>query len=315
MLLFLSGILLVGCQFNETNEQSNLTPSHIVITSLRDNILIGERPAFLISIENNHDIPIEIPYPFQFHLITPNDTDISSQININKIADQEKILIIEPQSTTTLPLGIPSPVVDLLQLGQYTLWIELDDEAESSVRSNDAVFNIIENKYNVSPEDVALTIVSNSTYKADDARYIEIYFENLSNKPLTFLRAQDGSHMGVHYPMYLFKVTDQDGQSLSFPIGDVPSPPIYSEDKTFTIQPNHSYKLVEVLPRFYGLDHPGTYKIQLLYAVRDLEIFSPGKAYIAYRLEEPYQLESINWDEDVFLGHIMSNEITVIIEE
>lgn len=311
MLLFLSIILVAGCQLDETIDQTKTAPSQIVIMSLEDDFLIGEGAFFSISIQNSHDIPIEISTPFQLHIIAPSGEDIYLQTNLNDIEPQGRLITIAPQSTTKLPFEIPSHV-NLLQLGRYIFWMEIDDKAGNSYRSNDAVFNVIENEYNVSSDDVSLIIASNPTYKLDDSWYFQVQFTNISNKPLPFLKPQDSSFRGWRYPMYLFIVTDQDGNNLVVPGSEASPAPTYSPDSMFTVQPGRTYQFAEIMPRFSGMDRPGTYKIQLMYAVRDQEMFSSAESFLS---GETFQPERINWDEDVFLGHIMSNEIAITIEE
>lgn len=311
MVHFLFAILLTGCQINEPIDELNTTSSHIVIMPLQDDFLIGEGAVFSINIQNNQDIPIDLLVPLRFHLVAPNGEDIYPQTNLDDVEPQAKMITIDSQSTKRIPFGIPSHV-NLLQLGSYTLWMEADDRAGNSYKSNDAVFNVIEKEYDVSSENINLMISSNHAYKLDDTLDFQIRFTNFSDKPLTFLKPQEGSFLGWRYPMYLLIITDQDGNNLEYPGSEAVDDPVYSPDTMFTIQAGETYQFTDTLPRFSGLDHSGIYKIQLIYVVRDQEKFFFWEPFSS---GDAFQPEPINWDEDVFLGHIMSNEITITIEE
>ena len=307
MVHFLFFALLAGCQKDEVA----IIPSQIIISPLEEVFLIGESAFFSIALQNSQEIPIEILGEYQFHLIAPNGEDIYPQAMSSDSKSQEKGVIVGSQDTVELAYQIP-PYVNLFQLGRYVLWVEISDGPDNVIKSNDAVFYVAEKDYDVSSEDINLMISSESISKLGDTLNFQAHFTNSSNEPVTFLKPQNGSTMGWIYPMYLFIITHQSGNSLEFFGNEAIETPIYSPDTMFTIMPEDSYQITDQVPRFQGLEHPGTYKIKLLYIVRDQEIYSPIELLPS---EGPFQPEQIEWDETVFLGHIMSNEITVTIEE
>mgnify|MGYP001206775888 CR=1 FL=1 len=325
-LLSLLTLIICGCKQKQT-----INPHvELEITPVRTQYLLGESAYFSFSLTNNSEQPVsiynfaqvswpyELPEQVRLHLIAPSGEDLYADEYIDYAEPYDKSIFTmmpleEINLRTRIAILTLAPQLHLHELGRYHFWVETEDLEGNLIRSNDVLFDMVEPKFSVPPEDVSITISANSPYKADESWPVEVIFSNLSNKTLTFLEPQDGSSSGWRYPIYRFSAFDESGYKLQLPVRDALQPAIYNEDTQFMLRPGESHSLTLLIPRFIGMKTPGQYKIQLLYAVRELEMFHFSDYW--WEIEKANQLESMNWDEDVFLGHIFSNEIAITIEE
>jgi hypothetical protein len=119
------------------------------------------------------------------------------------------------------------------------------------------------------------------------------------------LEPQGGSFNNLINPFYQLTVFDSNGRSLRKIPGDANiAQPVYNESTQFSLEPGNSHSIKFLLRHFPEMRQPGQYQIQLTYITRETDV-----AY-GFVLDEP-----MNWPEDVFVGVLESNKITITITE
>jgi hypothetical protein len=134
---------------------------------------------------------------------------------------------------------------------------------------------------------------------------IEAIFTNKSDKPIIFLKPQEDSLDGWVNPVYQFTVVDNAGRSLALTLrcGSMATP-VYNDSAQFIIASGGFYRQKVQLPLFPEMHKPGEYRVRLTYIVRDKAI---GKGGVVLD-------KKMNWEKEVFVGRLESNEVTITIK-
>jgi len=278
---------------------------------------IGEYIGFDLQIVNNDKVPIEF-HEFAFdgirlafsspnaaHLIGPDGQDLLLPYErFDTPYDYGSPVQVPPNSEEWSELVI-SNYLQLRQPGQYVFWLELTDNFGKMYKSNSVSFQLMDIEPSVSPDLIELTLSIPSQNKALFflERIAEVTFTNNSGVPLTFLTPQDGSESAWVSPVYQFVIVDSSGRSLAMPPSDVHGKPVYDETTQFTIPPGGSYRQQIGVPNYLEVQKPGEYQVRLTYLVRK------HASSMGFVLDD-----LMDWDENVFIGRLESNQIKIVLE-
>lgn len=274
---------------------------------------IGAPLAFELVIENNSHVPVEfhnfvVRYdklafftPQQVHLIAPGGQDVLLPYNRRDTSSGE-LFRVEAQDIGGVILIVEQFLL-LREPGDYSFWVELKDQTGESYRSSTLTFQLEEVEPSIPANLVELRLAPlQETYPLSENVAVEVTFTNLADVPITFLKPQDGSAYGWISPIYDFSTLNEHGQRLPLPGGDLGLPPVYDETTMFTLEPGESSSFTDLVSGSGRIQNPGNYQVQLTYVVRTNKW--------GWRVIE----ESINWDEDVFVGRLESNSIDITIK-
>lgn len=239
------------------------------------------------------------------HLIGPDGSELALPYH----RDQSYFtpfnpIIIDPGKEEWLYLPIYAHF-HLRRPGAYTFWLELLDNMGELHQSNQISFQLIDLETSVSPELIELTLQSlQSSFAATEPVNLEVDFTNKSEKMLIFLKPQEDSFYGWVNPVYQFTVVDSAGRGLALALrSGTMAIPAYDDTTQFIITPGESYRQKLRLPTFPKMQSPGEYRVRLTYIVREKAI---GKGGVVLD-------KQMNWEKEVFIGRIESNELTITI--
>jgi hypothetical protein len=184
--------------------------------------------------------------------------------------------------------------------GDYKFWLELADESGAVHRSEVAAFTLRDVEYSMPPGSLALAIAPSPG--ASQAAEVEAVFTNSASRPLVVLAPQEDSFDGWVNPIYQFTVIDDAGRVLPLArrSGSMATPH-YGASMRIILEPGRSRRLQLRLPDIPAIRREGNYRVRLTYIVRNRRVGKAGTV-----IDQP-----MNWDDDVFVGRVESNEITV----
>jgi hypothetical protein len=277
---------------------------------------IGEPLLFAINIENQGDPVVEIinfasreheiafSNPDGLHLIDPSGQDLLAPYrngDANNLDQNGSPITIEPGQNYARALPIHTHLF-LNEPGQYTFWAELEDSSGNMYKRNELQFDLIDINASAPSDLIDLTLMPDEiSFHVGDRWDIQIAFTNNSTEPLTFLEERELSPTGLRNPIYRYVAGDETGRGLPLPSTDFGAE---DEITRFTLQPGESHQFSEHMPRFPDMRRTGVFKVQLTYMVRN-NLIEYG-----FVTDQP-----MNWEDDVFVGRLVSNEITVIIQK
>lgn len=279
---------------------------------------IGEYIAFDLQIINNDKVPIEFSNftfdgirlafssPNAAHLVGPDGQDLLLPYERFDLPyDYGSPMQVLPNSEKWSELII-SNYLPLRKPGQYVFWVELSDNFGKMYKSNSMTFQLIDIEPSVSSDFIELTLSIPPKNKASffSERIVEVTFTNNASTPLTFLTPQDGSESAWVSPVYQFVAVDNSGRFLAMPPRDVHGKPVYDKTTQFTILPGESYRQQIMVPNYLEVQKPGEYQVSLTYLVRK------HASSMGILLDD-----LMDWDENVFVGHLESNKIKIVLED
>jgi hypothetical protein len=243
--------------------------------------------------------------PNAVHLIGPCGIDLALPYRREQSsAASLKPIVVDAGREEWLYLPIHA-FFRLRELGEYAFWLELTDDRGVVHRSNRISFQLVDVEASVAAGQVELTLQSGqSSVAASHLPPIgmEAAFTSKHLEPLIFLKPQEDSLFGWVNPVCRFTVVDGSGRVLAQPPrSGTMAIPAYNGSTQFVVPPGETRRQQLQLPGFDELRHPGKYRVRLTYIVRRNAIGKDGVV-----LEEPE-----NWDKQVFVGRLESNEVTI----
>lgn len=283
---------------------------------------MGMPITFELQIINNNSFPISMDgffyenvqgaYRFSFssptavHLISPNGEDLFVPYKSESSAiGNASAFTVDSESEEWVIFSI-SQFQHLRQAGEYSFWVELQDNLGTIHKSNIIYFEIQNIVESIPSKQIELALdFESSTYSVQDLLNLDVAFEytftNNSPKTITLLRQQTGVNLNLVNPMYEFTIIDDNNRLLPIHISDATLiDPVYDEESQITLQPGESFTQKGSLPHFPGMRIPGKYLVQLTYIVHEID---------------PIDGTSMKWGSDVFRGLVESNKVILNIEE
>lgn len=298
--------------------RSNSKTVLVILHPDREIYSIGVSIRPRLQIQNHNHFPIEIfgfifswdqlafSSPNAAYLIGPNGQDLLLQYRRStSYTDYGLPIKVEGGGEEWLYLPISSHL-HLRQLGEYMFWLEVLDNLGELHRSNQINFRLVDVESSVPPQLIELTIKPRkSSFEIIEAIDVETVFTNKSEQSIIFLKPQEDSLDGWVNPMYQFTVVDSADRSLALTLrcGSMATP-IYNDSTKFIIASGEFYRQTIQLPLFPEMQNPGEYRIRLTYIVRDKAI---GKGGVVLD-------KKMNWEKNVFVGRLESNEVTITIK-
>jgi hypothetical protein len=290
----------------------------LVLHHERDSLWIGEPFRPKLQVVNERDAAVEVGRGFVLsaeefafappdavHLLSPVGTDLAAPY-AGEPSRPEPIRVGPRESAWTylqvhahLPLDRP---------GRYTFWLELADGGGVLHVSNRVPVNFHEVPSNVPAGQVVLELSVPASVRAAELTRTKAQatFRNRSDRELVFLKPQEDSAYGWVNPVYRFTVVDAAGRALALAgRSGTMALPAYTESARFRVAPGRSHALELPLPDVPRMRAAGTYRVRLTYLVRDRAIGKGG--VVLDRLME--------WDPEVFVGRLESNEVEVSVHE
>ena len=302
---------------NSTSSGSNQV--QLILHKERAVYSIGEPVRPKLQILNNTTQQIVLGHGFRFdwedlafaepdfvHLVGPGGAELTLPYRRDQsYFDSNNPISVEAGKEEWLYLPIYAHF-HLREPGKYSFWLDLSDPMGSLYHSNRINFKLVNVEASVVPESIELTIESGkSTYTAKEHVDIEANFTNRHDKRLTFLKPQADSFYGWVNPVYQFTVIDSAGRTLPLALrSGTMAIPNYDETTQITVATGSSYVQQLQLPTFPRMQQPGDYRLRLTYLVRREAI---GKAGVVLD-------EQMNWNKEVFIGRIESNELKITIK-
>jgi hypothetical protein len=282
-------------------------------------VSIGEPVNPKLQIVNDMDRAVELRRGFAFnwerlafvepnaiHLIAPDGTDLALPYRRDpSYFSGLDPIAIAPNGEEWMFLPIYAHF-HLRALGKYRFWIELGDDSGTVHRSNEIGFELHDVESNAPGDAIKLTLQpAKSSYVTKEPVEIGVAFCNKSDKPFAFLKPQEDSFYGWANPIYQFTLLDGSGRSLPLALrsGSM-ADPRYDESTRIALSPGQLRTQMLRLPEFPDMRTPGTYRVRLTYIVRKQGVGKAGTI-----LDQP-----MNWDANVFVGRLESNDIEVRIQ-
>jgi hypothetical protein len=325
--LLLYALILSSCN-TENGSRTISTPpveqSEIIIEPYLDKMSyqIGETISHNLIITNPYQNSVEFrglafcEYQLAFvapnaiHLIEPDGQDLLKPYEQREFYENDCPPIqIKGEEAYRGRITI-SEWLHLRKPGEYIFWLELTDILGRKYHSNKITFELVPIQESIPSKLIDLTLQSDRvSFTVEQLLNVEVelesIFTNKSSQPVTFLEPQGGSFNNLINPFYQLTVFDSNGRSLRKIPGDANiAQPVYNESTQFSLEPGNSHSIKFLLRHFPEMRQPGQYQIQLTYITRETDV-----AY-GFVLDEP-----MNWPEDVFVGVLESNKITITITE
>lgn len=301
---------------NSTTPNSNQI--RLVLHEEKTLYSIGEPIRPKLQILNNTARKIEFGYGFIFdwaelafaepnfiHLIGPDGAELALPYRRDKsYFNSINLIILDEGKAEWLYLPIYAHF-HLRKPGDYTFWLELIDSFGEVHQSKRISFRLVDVEASVPPEVVELTLQSKkSSLGVEESIDVEAVFTNKFSKSLIFLRPQEDSFSGWVNPVCQFTVIDRTGRSLALALRcGTMAIPVYNDTTKVIIEPGESCWQKLRLPVFPKMRMPGSYRVRLSYIVREKAI---GKGGVVLD-------KQMNWEKEVFIGRIESNELTITI--
>jgi hypothetical protein len=243
--------------------------------------------------------------PNAVHLIGPGGADLALPYRREQSdAASLKPIVVDAGREEWLFLPIHA-FFHLREPGQYAFWLELTDDRGAVHRSNCIGFQLVDVEASAAAGQVELTLQSGQPSVAAShlpPMDMEAAFTSKHPEPLIFLKPQEDSLSGWVNPVYRFTVVDGSGRVLAQPQrSGTMAIPTYNGSTQFVVPPGETRRQQLRLPGFEELRRPGEYRVRLTYLVRSKAIGKDGVV-----LESPE-----NWDKQVFMGRLESNEVTI----
>ena len=284
----------------------------LILHEERNQFSIGESVTVKMEVINYSDQNVEVP-GFQFdwdELVfrTPNDVRLigprgDDLMGAYRQSGSDALAGISVQANNSEWLYLPiSTYMETLVPGDYRFQVTLTADGES-YQSNVFAFSLKDVPTNAAKNEVELEIARSEPDELAEL-YLNTTFLNRSNRAITFLKPQEDSFSGWANPVYRFKVIDKNDRVIQQARrSGTMAEPVYDAQSMVTLLPGERLEQRLRLENFPLLAGSGTYRISLEYIVREDAIGKGGQILD----------RKMNWDPDVFLGRLVSNEVVITV--